>query len=166
MTDTPEAPDVPDPLLLLDTALWELRRAWALPGSALRWEERLSTPKALTQATVIEAVAAGSPDGGRQVSVGVVGIRLNVDDSTASRLVSAAVDAGYLRRGAPTSDRRRRLLTVTAKGRRFRDRARAVRRGALAELLESWEDRDVRALAELLTAFTAQLSADRSQDRG
>jgi DNA-binding MarR family transcriptional regulator len=165
VSDTPEVTDVPDPLLVLDGALWDLRRAWASPGSALRWEERLAVPKALTQAAVIEAVAAGSPDWGRQVTVGLVGTRLNVDDSTASRLVSAAVEIGFLRRGAPTTDRRRRLLTVTPKGRRFRNRARAARRGTLAELLQSWDETDVRALAELLSAFTAQLRADpRSRD--
>jgi DNA-binding MarR family transcriptional regulator len=147
-----------EPLVVLDTALWELRRAWTAPGSPLRWEDDLPIPKALTQVAVVEAVTAGS-DEGRQVTVGLVAVRLRVDDSTASRLVSAAVEAGYLRRGAARTDRRRSLLTVTAKGRRLRERARAARVKTLEGLLDSWADGDVEAFARLLAAFTAQLRA-------
>jgi DNA-binding MarR family transcriptional regulator len=148
-----------EPLLVLDAALWELRRAWAAPGSPLRWEDYLTIPKALTQVAVVEAVAAGSDAGASQVTVGQVATRLRVDDSTASRLVSAAVEAGYLRRGAARADRRRSLLTVTAKGRRLRERALAARVRGLETLLGSWADRDVESLARLLAAFTAQLRA-------
>jgi DNA-binding MarR family transcriptional regulator len=147
-----------DPLLVLDAALWELRRAWVAPGSPLRWEERLGVPKALTQVAVVEAVAAGPEGDSQHVTVGLVAGRLQIDDSTASRLVSAAVESGYLRRGAATVDRRRSLLTVTAKGRRLRERARAARRAALAKLLESWDDGDVDSLSRLLSAFAAHVS--------
>jgi len=150
-----------DPLLVLEAALAELRRAWAAPGSPLRWEERLGIPKAFTQVAVVEAVAAGPDGDSRHVTVGQVAGRLRVDDSTASRLVSAAVESGYLRRGAASADRRRSLLTVTAKGRRLRERARAARRAALAALVESWEDGDVESLARLLSAFTAHVGSPR-----
>jgi DNA-binding MarR family transcriptional regulator len=148
-----------DSLLTLDAALWELRRAWTTSGSLLRWEERLGVPKALAQVSVVEAVAAGPgvDERGREVTVGLVSTRLRVDDSTASRLVSDAVEAGYLHRSAPPVDRRRSRLTVTAKGRRLRDRAKTARRAVLASLLDSWDQADVDSLAKLLSAFAAEL---------
>ena len=74
-----------------------------------------------------------------------------VTAATMSRLVSAMHRAGLVRRQTVGSDRRRQLLTPTAKGRRILQAGRDRRVRRLAEALKSLSEEELKQLAELVT---------------
>ena len=67
-----------------------------------------------------------------------------------SRLVDRLVDAGLVARQPAAEDRRRVVLTLTARGRRLEARAGEVRGGLLALAREAGGERDVTPALELL----------------
>ncbi|TNY38933.1 MarR family winged helix-turn-helix transcriptional regulator [Thermomonospora catenispora] len=102
---------------------------------------------------VIEAAEAA----GEQVTVGTVSTALGVDQPRASRLVSAAVNAGLVRRVADQRDGRRTLLERTGEGRALTDRVHRHRRRVFAAAMEGWADAERAEFARLLQRFTAGL---------
>ena len=68
-----------------------------------------------------------------------------------SRLVDRLVDAGLVQRRPSDDDRRRVVLSLTAKGRRMEKRIQKARRGLLALARELLGDRDIRPALGLLT---------------
>jgi DNA-binding MarR family transcriptional regulator len=85
-----------------------------------------------------------------------------LDLSTLSRQVAALCTAGFVRRERDPADRRAWLLTLTPEGRDAVHRTRALRRRILREVLASWPEGNVDALAELLEQFNADLSSHAS----
>jgi DNA-binding MarR family transcriptional regulator len=155
MTPAPPAPasarpDAADerPLLdALDEALLEIRRLVRRPGYRARFLGSLHAPVDVGTVRVLRAVER---QGGTAPSVGVLADRLDVDPSTASRLVDQQVTAGYLERSRCTDDRRRWTLRLTDDGRALLDEVTAVRRGLLAEVTAAWDDEEIATLATLL----------------
>ena len=103
---------------------------------------------------------AGEPVGVREIALG-----LNVDQPRASKLVSAAVTAGYLRREADQSDGRRALLAVTETGHATLDRAHAFRRDIVARATADWTAADRAAFADLFDRFVRAVAAERDTPR-
>ena len=158
-TETPAAgrpaePDAPvpregpgDPALTeIATALFHLRRVWAKPDLMKRIRAQTSAgpdgrPLQLSNLMVVNAVAALTAAAERpecaarrrEVTVGAVAERLEIDPSTASRLVGHAIDAGLVSRRPSPIDARRANLGLTEAGRRVKrvsDRSRRVRPAA------------------------------------
>ncbi|MGK8465992.1 MarR family winged helix-turn-helix transcriptional regulator [Nocardia cyriacigeorgica] len=88
-------------------------------------------------------------------TVSTVAEALAVDRPRASRLVAAAVDAGYLERIADQSDGRRSLLAVTPAGRAVLRSAQQRRIDAFDSAMHDWTDADRARFADLLTRFVA-----------
>ncbi|MET9213678.1 MULTISPECIES: MarR family winged helix-turn-helix transcriptional regulator [unclassified Nocardia] len=86
-------------------------------------------------------------------TVSTVAAALAVDQPRASKLVAAAVTAGYLRRVADQSDGRRSLLVLTEPGRDLLERAHERRRGAFDRAMTGWPDADRAEFARLLGRF-------------
>ena len=84
---------------------------------------------------------------------------LELDVSTVSRLVRVLEGSGLLHREADPSDRRASILRLTAAGSEAMHRTRAIRRGAVRDLLASWPANDVAAFADLLERFDADWQA-------
>lgn len=132
----------------LDAALTRLRRLWQRPAVRAWYRNHLDLEQVdATSYRTLRAIERASDD---EVCVGDVAALLELDASTASRLVDAAVAAGYVRRTDSTVDRRRTCLLLTSEGAQRLEQLRAVRLALLHELIAAWEPTDVSALADLL----------------
>ncbi|WP_067459231.1 MarR family winged helix-turn-helix transcriptional regulator [Actinomadura macra] len=169
----------PDPVLAdIGVALFHLRRVWAKPDLMKRIRAQTSSgpdgrPLQISNLMVVNAVAAlttgppappdpdGAPgdDGAHErsvpceVTVGAVAERLEVDPSTASRLVGHAIDAGLVSRRPSPVDARRANLGLTEAGRRVKAVADRFRRAYLDELMTGWTGPERAEFARLLTRF-------------
>ncbi len=143
------APDAPDDLLRLDDALLRLRRLWAAPPPALVLEQGAGEPVTLSTVLVVEACARAEGE----VGVGEVGRFLDVEHSTASRLVDRAARAGVVERGPSAVDARRVALRLTPSGEALRQRATGFRLEWLGQVLSDWDAGEVGALAQALSRF-------------
>ncbi len=142
-------PDLGD-LLRLDRALLRLRRMWDAPAG-IRHEGRTVEGSTLLVCLAVDEHGDG-------VGVTAVAAALGVTQSTASRLVSRAVDAGMVRRDTSPADPRRAALGLTAAGVRLVEASRAFRAARLGALTADWPDPDVAALAGLLDRFAAAVA--------
>lgn len=103
---------------------------------------------------VLDAVEEGPKPDADVVTVGDIAERIDADPSRASRQVTAAVDAGYLRRTASQRDARRVGLELTDAGRVLTEHAHALRQARFAEAMEGWTPAERAEFARLLTRFT------------
>lgn len=169
--DAPPAHDEPhpDPVLAdISAALFHLRRVWAKPDLMKRVRAMTSAgtggrPLQISNLMVVNAVAALTEDAADpdradgpscdEVTVGAVAERLEIDPSTASRLVGHALDGGLLSRRPSPVDARRANLDLTDAGRRVKQVADRFRRAYLDELLSGWTADERAEFALLLTRF-------------
>jgi DNA-binding MarR family transcriptional regulator len=84
-----------------------------------------------------------------------------VDPSRASRLVQAAIKAGYVRRVASQADGRRVNLELTEAGRALSDELHRFRRRAFAAVMAGWTPEERTTFARLLTRFVNREEAPR-----
>lgn len=75
---------------------------------------------------------------------------LQLEHSTASRLMGEAEDEGLVVRTADDVDRRRTMVSLTETGQRVADGATAAQTAFFSILLSDWPDADVAELARLL----------------
>jgi DNA-binding MarR family transcriptional regulator len=140
----------------IGVALFHLRRVWAKPDlmRKLREQTPCDRPLQMSNLAVVSAVTKLAPETGGEVTVGGVAERLDVDPSTASRLVGHAIDAGLVSRRPSPVDARRANLQLTDTGLRVVEAADRFRRIYLAELMADWTVEECRQFAGLLTRFT------------
>ncbi|MBW8487332.1 MarR family winged helix-turn-helix transcriptional regulator [Actinomadura parmotrematis] len=156
---------LPDQALAdISLALFHLRRVWGKPDLVKRIRAQTSAgpggrPLQLSNLMVVHVVGGLSlecanrePAG--EVTVGAVAERLEIDPSTASRLVGHAIDAGLVSRRPSPLDARRANLGLTEAGLRVKQVADRFRRAYLAELMSDWTREERTVFAELLTRFT------------
>ncbi|MFI0410879.1 MarR family winged helix-turn-helix transcriptional regulator [Actinomadura sp. 3N508] len=169
-TDT-SAPEAADPVLAdIGAALFHLRRIWAKPDlmKRIRAQTPGERPLQISNLMVVNAVAAltaaaAAEESGRadddpdrscsEVTVGAVAERLEIDPSTASRLVGHAIDAGLLSRRPSPVDARRANLGLTEAGHRVKQVADRFRRAYLDTLMTGWSADERAEFARLLTRF-------------
>lgn len=160
---SPPEPPADGALTEIATALFHLRRVWAKPDLVKRVRAQTSAatdgrPLQLSNLMVVNAVAALTayerPDEPScEVTVGAVAERLEIDPSTASRLVGHAIDAGLVSRRPSPVDARRANLGLTESGRRVKQVADRFRRAYLDDLMTDWSERERTEFARLLTRF-------------
>ncbi|MFI7419689.1 MarR family winged helix-turn-helix transcriptional regulator [Nonomuraea sp. NPDC049684] len=90
---------------------------------------------------------------GGRLTVSAVAEALNVDQPRASRLVTAAVTAGLVRREADQADGRRAWLVLTDAGAAALAQARQARQAAFASATAGWSAAERAEFARLLTRF-------------
>src|SRR3569623_251619 len=107
---------------------------------------------------VMRAVSHWHPatpeDADREVTVGTIAERLNIDPSRASRLVSDVVDKGYIRREASQSDSRRIVLVATEKGWAIGEEFRRRKGQMLARALKTWSEEELVLFNQLLDRYS------------
>ncbi len=138
----------------IERAAFQLRRLWAKPHLLQRLREQSGQggrPIQLSNLLVIHAIA-GQGEGG-DVTVGAVADYLDIDPSTASRLVGHAIDAGFVSRTPSPVDARRAHLLLTDSGERVRELTDDFRRRFIAELVADWTDEERSQFARLLRRF-------------
>ena len=155
---------LPDPVLSdVSLALFLLRRMWAKPDLMKKIRAQTDTgpggrPLQISNLMVVHAVAglsvtASAAEGAPEVTVGAVAERLEIDPSTASRLVGHAIDAGLVSRSPSPVDARRANLGLTEAGLRVKQVADRSRRAYLDELMSDWAPAERAQFARLLTRF-------------
>ncbi|MGY1620517.1 MarR family winged helix-turn-helix transcriptional regulator [Geodermatophilus sp. SYSU D00691] len=144
-------------LARVDRALLSLRRAWDAPAG-VRHEGRT-----VEGSTLLVCLALAEHGSGRAGVLEVADF-LGVTHSTASRLVSRAVDAGMVARDRSPSDPRRAALSLTDGGRRLVLASDEFRTARLGTLLADWTAGDVAALADLLSRFATAMTASPPSD--
>lgn len=108
------------------------------------------TPERLSALSVIEKLGP--------ISVTALAERENVRPATMSRMVSALVEEGLVKRSEDKTDGRGVLVSTTPKGHRAYQRAQEQRLAHFAEALESLSDEQLAAMRNL-TAVLEQLTA-------
>ncbi|GIE94515.1 MarR family winged helix-turn-helix transcriptional regulator [Paractinoplanes rishiriensis] len=108
------------------------------PGEAVfqfvrHWARRTNAP---ADVLVVEAVHALSARD--EVTVNDVATELGVDQSGASRMVTRAVDQGYLATHPSPADARRRTVTVTGAGSDLLAAAHRWQEEVFATMTDSW----------------------------
>lgn len=151
------------PAAAVDVAIFRLRRLWAKPGLHRQLSARVAPGGSLqlSHILVVHAVHGVTREAGPgdEVTIGAVAERLDVDPSTASRLVSDAIDAGYVARHASELDARRARLELTDAGRTVMDVTARYRRSYIDKLMADWSREDRERFAQLLTRFTEAAAA-------
>lgn len=92
-----------------------------------------------------------------QVSVADVAYQLGIDQSGASRFVTATIDDGYLRRTASAADRRRAALVITRAGGTLLADAHAWQEQIFANLTAHWDPADAARFAGYLQRLSREL---------
>ncbi|MFJ9630111.1 MarR family winged helix-turn-helix transcriptional regulator [Streptomyces sp. NPDC091280] len=129
---------------------------------ALNVEKQVSR-KDMTRTLVLNIVQDGPEHEGQEITVGVVGERLAVDPSVASRMVSDCITAGYLIRAASQSDGRRTILQLTPEGLEMLARFRSHQRAAFERITEDWPRQERLEFARLLIKYVDSVAELRSE---
>jgi DNA-binding MarR family transcriptional regulator len=148
------SPHIDTSVAEIERAAFQLRRLWAKPHLLQRLREKCGSgdrPIQLSSLLVIHAIAGQGAEGG--VTVGAVADYLDIDPSTASRLVGHATDAGYVSRTPSPVDARRAQLRLTEAGDRVRMLTDDFRRRFIYQLVSDWSEEDRRTFAHLLGRF-------------
>jgi DNA-binding MarR family transcriptional regulator len=145
-----------DDLQALDEALVRLRRLWT--ASRAHVLDDLGQRVEMSSVLVVEACARAQ-EAGVQASIGDVASFLDVEPSTASRLVDRAARTGLLSRAASEVDGRRSALVLTEAGHTLRAKAVAARRGWLNDVVHDWPAHDLRSFAVALARFADAVGA-------
>jgi DNA-binding MarR family transcriptional regulator len=161
METSTRSPQVASDLLdAVGPAFSRLRRT-----QALNVEKQLSR-KDMTRTLVLNIVQDGPEHEGQEITVGVVGERLAVDPSVASRMVSDCITAGYLIRAASQRDGRRTILQLTPEGHDMLARFRSHQRAAFERITQDWPQEERLEFARLLIKYVdsiAELQADAAE---
>lgn len=155
--DTPGTSQSDDAITQVDLAIFRLRRIWQKPTlnrqlRAARGDD--SARVHLSNIFVVHAIARITAECDTEITIGAVADRLDVDPSTASRLVAGAIEAGMVTRRASAVDARRAQLTLTDAGRAVLDHAAKVRRDYIGGLMADWSAEDKENFARLLARFS------------
>ncbi|RJL22747.1 MarR family winged helix-turn-helix transcriptional regulator [Bailinhaonella thermotolerans] len=145
----------------IDAALFRLRRMWAKPTRARAGDAQ--RPVHLSHITVTYAVRALAETSPEEITVGAVAERLDVDPSTASRLVHEAIAAGFVEREPSRVDARRVRLVETELGAKVIERLVKLRREHLQRLMADWDEGERAEFARLFARF-ADASAKNPPD--
>jgi len=154
--------DTPSVLDEAGQALFRLGRMFSRQPMRQRVTEHSRRALELSRILVVQAVEAGATESGEEMTIGVVARRLDIDPSTASRLVSETIRAGYLS-GAPSStDARRIQLTLTDAGRALAAAAQCYQRATFEHITRGWPDSERQEFARLFIKFANSLTESRA----
>jgi DNA-binding MarR family transcriptional regulator len=128
-------------------ALFRLVRFWSR-----RWARGPGEPQLVL---TVEAVSGA----GAEASVNDVARQLGLDQSGASRMITAATTAGYLERARSPVDARRSVLRLTPAGEQLQAGARDWQRQTFTELTAHWPAADRERFARYLQRLADEVGA-------
>jgi DNA-binding MarR family transcriptional regulator len=91
---------------------------------------------------------------GQETMVSTIAQRLDIDPSRASRLVSALIDKGLLRRAVSQQDARRTVVELSDRGRALIRAVRSYKFLLMGEFLSDWTAEEIAAFLPLLARFS------------
>lgn len=154
--------DAPSVLDEAGQALFRLGRMFSRQPMRQRVTEHSKRALELSRILVVQAVEAGVAEPGEEVTVGVVAKWLDVDPSTASRLVSETIRAGYLSGTASPADARRTRLALTDAGHALAAAAQRYQRAAFEHITREWPERERQEFARLFIKFADAVTESRA----
>ena len=145
-----------DALGAVETAMVAIRRSQTRRALARSGPTGGVDPAVFDVVDAVEGLAG-------EATVMAVAAALDVAQPRASKLVAAAVEAGWLRREADQGDGRRSLLVRTEEGLALSERVHAARRARFAAATGDWSPAELDTFALLLTRFVAGLTETAAQ---
>ncbi|MDT0202697.1 MarR family transcriptional regulator [Nocardioides sp. AE5] len=133
----------------LDVLIVRLLKAAQRPGYRARILDGVGTGPGMSTLRVLRAVERRA-NADEPASVNDVARELEVEQSTASRAVAAAIQGGFLERRACAQDQRRAQLELSSSGEAALGRATHNRQQILREVVQDLDDQEVRTLMDLL----------------
>lgn len=145
----------PDPSVArIEHAAFQLRRLWTKSQLLQRLREQCGPGRTIQLSNLLVIYAVARRDGEEdELTVGAVADYLDIDPSTASRLVGQTIDAGFVTRRPSPVDARRALLRLTDDGRRVKEMTDAFRLRFIAELVSDWTPDEREQFGRLLGRF-------------
>ncbi|SNS32619.1 MarR family winged helix-turn-helix transcriptional regulator [Antarctobacter heliothermus] len=151
--------DVAQAALDVDAILQVWRRKVFKREIGLRAIAELGLQIELAELDVLMAVRAPSNEfadaKGEETMVSTVATRLAIDPSRASRLTSALIKRGFLRRAVSQQDARRAVLELTDTGERAIEAVRSYKFLVLGSYLKDWTPEEIATFLPLLDRFSA-----------
>lgn len=152
-------PAAAESALDIDAILQGWRRRFLRRELGLRALADLDLPLDLAELDVLMAVRAPSREfdksEGEETMVSSVAARLAIDPSRASRLTSALIGRGYLRRAVSQQDARRAVLELTDTGARAVEAVRSYRLLVLGSFLKDWTPEELAIFLPMLDRFSS-----------
>lgn len=160
----------PELLLRINRAVMRMRRVIVKPPELSMPMPSLGRSVDFAKVHACMAIAEGAvdgaptgPDGHRVSTVKDVAAFMQVDHSTASRLLSEAEADGLVERGTDPEDRRRTTVSLTDIGRLVLQDSIAMRTWAMSQAFDQWSEKDLKTLAIMLERM-AQTLVERMPD--
>ena len=95
----------------------------------------------------------------RAVTVKDVAAALELEHSTASRLLTETEAEGLIVRSTDPTDRRRTVVELTATGQAVVEQSSAIRVWAIDSMLSEWPSQDLATFTELVERFSATIES-------
>ncbi|HEY1613292.1 MAG TPA: MarR family winged helix-turn-helix transcriptional regulator [Rhizomicrobium sp.] len=147
----------------IERAVVQLARSLGRRHLGRHIERKLGKIVGLSSLAVVDAVEECA-ESGTFATVGLIARRIGVDPSRASRMVTAALRAGYVRRVASQDDGRKSCLMLTAKGSDAATAVRGLRTRFFLARLQVWPDADCQDLCRLLTKLAHDMGTRKRPD--
>jgi DNA-binding MarR family transcriptional regulator len=109
-------------------------------------------PVELSYILVVQAIAARQGME-QEVTIGTIATHLEIDPSTASRLVAMTERAGYLARKTSLADGRATQLELTPAGVKLAADARQFQQSIFEQITSDWSDEERRTFVPLFIKF-------------
>ncbi len=156
------SPETDASVARIEQAAFQLRRIWAKSQLLRHLREQCEPGQSIQLSNLMVIYAVARPDDElRDVTVGAVAEYLDVDPSTASRLVGHSIDAGFVSRHASPVDARRALLRLTASGERIKEMTDAFRHQFISDLVSDWSEEELEQFGRLLGRFAEAVTTVR-----
>ncbi|KFZ82172.1 transcriptional regulator [Amycolatopsis sp. MJM2582] len=116
------------------------------PGQALfafvrHWSRRTAAVADQGRLVLVCEAAHSLAERGAATTVNAIAVEIGLDQSGASRLVKAAIEAGQLTMEASRSDGRRREVSLTAAGLAMLDQAHRWQEQVFDQLTDGWGEK-------------------------
>ena len=145
-------------------AFARLRRAMVRPATAVlpfpSIGRQVDFAKVLACHAVAESAESTESATHGLPTVKDVATALELEHSTASRILGEAEAEGLVTRGTDTADRRRTTVVLTDLGRALVSESNQMQNYVLDQTLAQWEPNDVRTLARLIERLAVSLHAE------
>jgi len=138
-------------------ALFRFARLFSRPARQMHHEPDAPTVE-LSRILVVESVESMET-----ATVGSVAQHLDIDPSTASRLVAQTIRDGYLVRVASQEDGRRALLELTAAGKQLADAARSYQLKVFMRATQDLTPKERDTFARQFVAFADSIVTQRDE---
>lgn len=138
----------------LESALVHLRRVWQHPRLKQLFLEYFGKEMEMGAYRALRAIEGLERP---ELGLGEVAAAMDVDASTASRLVDRVVEMGMVERTAWPADRRRVRLQLSEKGKGYLARARSARMRVLQQVTHGWEEDDIAQFVVLLKRLSGSI---------